>query len=256
MSTPRMEPTMKLIAAFAIWAVAAGAAGCKPKVQETIPGLAAAEERGDSMAIARLAVAHCLNRGDAKPCYEEVLMPMVERQQVGLAMSSLNAIAGMDSEIRRVGHEYAHGIGMAAYKPDRDVGKTFASCSESFQSGCYHGVIQSYFTSGNQVGEKEVTALCAAFTSPGGNQWLRFQCAHGMGHGLDMFYEHDLPQALKGCDLLADNWDRESCYGGAFMENVANPRAWRAGSRGARRACRPRYGRDDRTGQVSAPQPQ
>src|SRR3989442_12919190 len=43
-----------------------------------------------------------------------------------------------------------------------------------------------------------------------------------MGHGLTMFRGHDLPQALTDCDLLSDGWDRESCYGGAFMENVIN----------------------------------
>jgi hypothetical protein len=41
-----------------------------------------------------------------------------------------------------------------------------------------------------------------------------------MGHGFQMMYGGDLPKALVSCDLLADGWDRESCYGGAFMENI------------------------------------
>src|SRR6266550_9592733 len=63
------------------------------------------------------------------------------------------------------------------------------------------------------------------FRSPSADQWLRFQCVHGMGHGLMMVYDHDLPRALGGCDLLSEGWDRESCYGGAFMENVVNATA-------------------------------
>jgi hypothetical protein len=51
---------------------------------------------------------------------------------------------------------------------------------------------------------------------------LLFQCVHALGHGLTSFYAHDLPRALQGCDLLADDWDRHSCYGGAFMENVVH----------------------------------
>jgi hypothetical protein len=43
-----------------------------------------------------------------------------------------------------------------------------------------------------------------------------------MGHGLTMIYNHDLPKALEGCDLLKDDWDKQSCYGGAFMENIVN----------------------------------
>jgi hypothetical protein len=41
-----------------------------------------------------------------------------------------------------------------------------------------------------------------------------------MGHGLTMFHGYHLPRALGGCDLLRDSWEREACYGGAFMENV------------------------------------
>ena len=52
-------------------------------------------------------------------------------------------------------------------------------------------------------------------------KWLLFQCLHGMGHGLDMTLDHDLPRALRACDLLDERWHRESCYGGAFMENIA-----------------------------------
>jgi hypothetical protein len=37
-----------------------------------------------------------------------------------------------------------------------------------------------------------------------------------------MIYNHDLGKSLAGCDLLANDWDRDSCYGGAFMENIVS----------------------------------
>jgi hypothetical protein len=46
-----------------------------------------------------------------------------------------------------------------------------------------------------------------------------------MGHGLNMFYGHDLPRALHDCDWLHDAWEREACYGGAFMENIMHATA-------------------------------
>jgi hypothetical protein len=184
-------------------------------------------ERSDSLDIARLSHDRCGIRPlqERQACYEEVLLALARRGDVRVAMGVLNRLRGLEEDVRRRGHEYAHAIGMAAYKPDRDVGRTFASCSESFQSGCYHGVIQSYFTSGSEVGAGDVAELCADFREPGASTWLRFQCVHGMGHGLTMFYGRDLPRALGGCDLLADEWDRQSCYGGAFMENVVGAAA-------------------------------
>jgi hypothetical protein len=107
------------------------------------------------------------------------------------------------------------------------VGATFAECTPSFQSGCYHGVIQAYFaerqaTQGTTLGAEPMNRLCEAHRGPDGNRWLLFQCVHGIGHGLVALYEDHLPRALEGCDLLRDEWEREGCYGGAFMENVVN----------------------------------
>jgi hypothetical protein len=36
------------------------------------------------------------------------------------------------------------------------------------------------------------------------------------------FSAYDLDRSLEACDALADEWSRNSCYGGVFMENVFN----------------------------------
>jgi hypothetical protein len=83
-------------------------------------------------------------------------------------------------------------------------------------------VIQAYFEARPEVTQPEVEGLCQPFKGPTQSRWVLFQCVHGMGHGLTMFHAHDLPRALTDCDLLSDGWDRESCYGGAFMESLIN----------------------------------
>ncbi|MGH7702729.1 MAG: hypothetical protein ACREMO_06520, partial [Gemmatimonadales bacterium] len=178
--------------------------------------------QGDSAAIAAQAYAQCgqLALDDKEKCYERILLTLVAQDKVRLAMGSLHLIGERDVDVSHFSHQYAHGIGIASYTPDQEVGTVFRNCTEVYQSGCYHGVIQAYFMSRPQVDAKDVAALCVDFTQSGADQWLRFQCVHGMGHGLTMFYDHDLPRALTGCDLLEKPWDRESCYGGAFMENV------------------------------------
>ena len=45
-------------------------------------------------------------------------------------------------------------------------------------------------------------------------------CAHGIGHGFMLALDGRLPGALETCDVLADSWERRSCYGGVFMQNV------------------------------------
>ena len=179
----------------------------------------------DSLALAdsALRTCHALS-GDAQAdCYNGVLVPLVASHGVRLAMGTLNVLAARDAGVRVDGHVYAHMIGMAAGRAaGADLRHAFTECTEIFQSGCYHGVIQTYFEQLRTVDAAGVNALCGPYTA---DQWLRFQCVHGAGHGLTAFYDHDLPRALAGCDLLGTAWDRESCYGGAFMENVVNATA-------------------------------
>jgi hypothetical protein len=188
-----------------------------------------AVEQRDSLEIARAAVDKCGRRVSMEKvsCYEKLLVPLTSSAGVRTAMGALGSIGRLDRDVARHGHVYAHAIGIAALAPGKDVSTTFGSCNELYQSGCYHGVIQAYFEElQRQKGEsaftgEDVNAVCQAFDRAQ-ERWLLFQCVHGLGHGLTMVHGHDLVLALEGCDLLVDAWDRESCYGGAFMENIVN----------------------------------
>ncbi|HWK88818.1 MAG TPA: hypothetical protein VNP72_02450, partial [Longimicrobium sp.] len=65
----------------------------------------------------------------------------------------------------------------------------------------------------------QMDGLCAPHKSVA---FLYFQCAHGMGHGLMAVHENHVPMSLEACDQATDDFVRESCYGGVFMENVVN----------------------------------
>lgn len=158
---------------------------------------------------------------------EDYLLALLDRDGVARAMAELEALAASDEEIRRDGHGYAHAIGISAYTGDEEVGTVFAQCTPAFQSGCYHGVIQSYFVRHGSMRDgrfdpEPLNALCREQREDADQRWLLFQCAHGMGHGLVMQADYHLPTALGGCDLVRDAWERESCYGGVFMENVVH----------------------------------
>ena len=176
----------------------------------------------DAAPAVRAAVEACSGHGtDARQdCYEEHLLGELESAGVGSALEMLAAIAEADVDVQREAHVYTHAIGIAHYDPERPVSEVFSECTELFQSGCYHGVIQAHFMAQGAPDETSVTGLCEPFKQSGEDRFELFQCLHGLGHGLTMFYGHHLPRALEDCDFLTEYWDRESCYGGAFMENV------------------------------------
>ena len=188
-------------------------------IAEDVARLAAA---GDSSGIARKLRSACADPASRSQCFETQLVPLATEGKVKLAMGALGELAELDGNVRTDGHVYAHAIGIAAGKTTPDVAAAFTQCSESFQSGCYHGVIQAWFARQGKIGVDEANELCQPFREKAEDRWIRFQCVHGMGHGLTMLYKHDLRLGLKGCDLLLYPWDRSSCYGGAFMENIVN----------------------------------
>ena len=177
---------------------------------------------GDSTALGNTIASECKASKEKGQCIESALSVAARNGHVKVAMGALNRLGSMTPDIRRTGHVYAHAIGIAAGASRRDVAQTFTQCSESYQSGCYHGVIQAWFAALDSVSASDANELCAPFRKNERDRWIRFQCVHGMGHGLTMLYKHDLPKGLRGCDLLTEWWDRHSCYGGAFMENIVN----------------------------------
>lgn len=168
----------------------------------------------------------CRSARDRVDCYSQGLLRLLEREGVTAAMFALEELGERDASVRREGHMYAHHIGLAASPSPDSVDETFRQCRPSFQSGCYHGVIQAYFadltSAGAEIDAEVVNGLCADYRENEADRWLLFQCVHGLGHGLTMLHDYHLPTALEGCDLLASDWDRQSCYGGVFMESIVN----------------------------------
>jgi hypothetical protein len=159
---------------------------------------------------------------DRRACYTRLLSERLTKQGLASAVATLDQLTAADPEMAERAHEFAHGIGIEAYGRTKDIAATFATCGDGYSSGCRHGVIQAYFEAREHVAASDMESLCQPFKSSTASRWVLFQCVHGMGHGLTMFHGHDLPRALADCDLLTDGWDRESCYGGAFMENIIN----------------------------------
>jgi hypothetical protein len=177
---------------------------------------------GDSTRLAALARDQCRRWSgeDLQKCYEDYFVTLAGNGRVRLALGALNALAGKERSIEAEGHGYTHVIGITAWRPGDDVAAVFAGCTGLFQSGCYHGVIQAYLTREGGVDSANVAGLCDLLQGSPPSHWLRFQCTHGIGHGLEMINAWDLPRSLAGCDWLVSGWDREGCYGGAFMENA------------------------------------
>jgi hypothetical protein len=155
-------------------------------------------------------------------CREAAAVRIARERGIATAMDVVARLGAPDGE----GHVLTHMVGIRGYRGAATVAESFAQCTPIHQSGCYHGVIQAYFDEVRQdfgpagLDADRMDAVCAPYGGAEGDRWQYFQCLHGVGHGVMLVHDNHLPRALASCDLLSGRWEREVCYGGAFMENV------------------------------------
>lgn len=128
-------------------------------------------------------------------------------------------------------HRVVHLIGAAALaRNGGDVARTFAEGSPACWSGYYHGVLERSLV-GVSSREPEALAAVARTLCVGVEHmvpWIRYQCLHGLGHGLMITTGLGLPLSLDVCRRLATRWERDACRGGVFMENMSTSYGYRS----------------------------
>lgn len=153
----------------------------------------------------------------------------VEEGGAKAGMDLLEEKVANDENVARLSHQYIHAIARTHYELSPDPKTAFRTCDDRFEGACYHGVLQGYFGDNPGFTGQDVANICTELGAVD-NIGLKWQCLHGLGHGLTMFFQHNLVRPLRYCDFLAVDWDRRACYGGVFMENVI----WAQNSEGPR----------------------
>ena len=112
-------------------------------------------------------------------------------------------------------HNRAHELGRKAY--ELLGGTAFKDCGIECHSGCRHGATEAFFS---DKGSANLVENMAVLCEGENTQFGMHQCVHGVGHGLMAWFDYDLPEVLKACDTIGEEYHRRSCYSGVFMENI------------------------------------
>lgn len=165
-------------------------------------------------------VAECQKTATFK-CYNDYFVAYTNEKDPVTAFAALKKIYDTDGYAKSQCHQIAHSIGHAAYDRYKSLGKTYTKGDSFCWSGYYHGATERAIAElGPDKIKQSANDVCAELASKNRYSFDHFNCVHGLGHGFMAVANYNLFESLKDCDLLKDSWDRESCYGGAFMENV------------------------------------
>ncbi len=153
-------------------------------------------------------------------CLEQQYKTITQKQGVPAAFVKLKADYAGNTNIQADCHQLAHVIGRTEADIAKNVDDAYAQGDNFCWSGYYHGVMESIVI---KVGANNLSAklptICANIKAQKPYSFYHYNCVHGLGHGIMDVKDSNLPQSLVACDSLTDDWERQSCYGGAFMEN-------------------------------------
>lgn len=139
-----------------------------------------------------------------------------------VAMQNLKHEYASRAEIVSDCHQLSHVIGNSAVELyGGDIAQAFNDGDSFCWSGYYHGVVErAVKDTGEASFLKNTNQLCAEIPGKERYSFDYYNCVHGIGHGIMAIEDNELFASLPLCDKLDGEWERKSCYGGVFMENI------------------------------------
>ena len=122
-------------------------------------------------------------------------------------------------------HEIGHHLGMwlNAYVENPQIALGIAK--QQCGGAIFHGIIQNYLQiqkfKNTSLDEIDIHEICSEFKNDPSfiNRW---QCLHGLGHGLADLYNYDVKSAVNRCEEFDPGLEQISCSKGVFMQNVVH----------------------------------
>lgn len=163
----------------------------------------------------------CLDRPrtEIRSCHQSTMLAIFQKEGVSAAVQYAQTVT---EGIQTSGecHLLMHALGEAAYEQTPDIKKLLALNVGYCTGGLLHGGLEAYFIDQGNMDSfgAEALSVCGEFTKEGktARSW---ECLHGVGHALMYLYANEIFESIRQCDLMPEQWERNICYFGAFMEN-------------------------------------
>jgi hypothetical protein len=154
-------------------------------------------------------------------CYKKYYEVLTTNAGAPVALKDITAAYATSSFIMSQCHQLTHVIGNTAYENTGSIAKAFVEGDSFCWSGYYHGVVERAVSSkGSAYIKEHLNEFCSEMPGKERYSFDYYNCVHGLGHGVMSMTRNELFESLRLCDLLTGDWEKSSCYGGVYMENV------------------------------------
>ncbi len=154
-------------------------------------------------------------------CYKAYYESLTTIAGAPIALKDIIRTYATSTFVQSQCHQLSHVIGNTAYDQKGSIGEAFIDGDSFCWSGYYHGVVErAVSTKGSAYIKEHINDFCAEMPGKERYSFDYYNCVHGLGHGVMSMTRNELFDSLNICDLLNGDWERSSCYGGVYMENV------------------------------------
>lgn len=156
-------------------------------------------------------------------CAGELLIEISETEDKQTVLATFDELMFLYEEQTDYCHGQAHHMAMFLYNYLGNVTEALSHASGLCGGALYHGLLSTdlnwHALSHNHGEHLDVASICPVNPdNPYDDN--RYECLHGVGHGLTIFHGYNISLAANHCTQFDSEWDRNSCLRGAFMENV------------------------------------
>lgn len=167
---------------------------------------------------------HCMEtEAENLLCMGEYYDRIVEEQGVEVAFDDIKARYAVSPFVQSSCHQLSHEIGHSAAHLYKTPSLAFTHGDTFCWSGYYHGVMETIVEDvGEEALASSISTVCDNIPGKDIYSFEYYNCVHGLGHGVMASTGGELFDALALCGNLTGVWERSSCAGGVFMENIMN----------------------------------
>jgi len=177
------------------------------------------EKLGEEGSLAEQIILSC---EDDVHCAVDALHDVATKEEQSVVLTAFDDLVSLYETKYRC-HQIGHHLGMWLYAYIGDIADSLAHAKMICGGSIYHGVIQNYLAvehfSDKDLSEIDFAEICPEIK---GHPYSidRWQCLHGIGHGLTIFFDSDVFKAVQICERFEPGWEQISCSKGVFMQNV------------------------------------
>ncbi len=154
-------------------------------------------------------------------CYKDELTKIVKEQGPDQAFALLKQQYTAVPYVKSQCHQLTHVVGRSSLDKYGNLSDTYAHGDQFCWSGFYHGVMEQLINEkGYDYTVKNADSICAPMAAKSRYSFYHYNCVHGLGHGFMFALKQEMFDSLTACESLSDSWERTSCYGGVFMQNI------------------------------------